>query len=75
MEGTSKKMCINDEVFYELLQENEYSGISYSESSSDSEINVKISLGGKQSVSYDEAENVSNESSFQPDIWAYSGVE
>jgi hypothetical protein len=42
---------------------------------SDSEINVKISLGGEQSVSCDEAENISNNSSMQPDIWANSGTE
>jgi hypothetical protein len=43
--------------------------------SSDSEINVKISSGGEQIVSYDEAENVSDNSSMQPDIWANSGAE
>jgi hypothetical protein len=31
----------DEEVFYELLQKNEYSDISESEYSSDSEINVK----------------------------------
>jgi hypothetical protein len=32
MAGPSKKMLVSDEeVFYELLQENEYSGISESE--------------------------------------------
>jgi hypothetical protein len=46
-----------------------------SEYSSDNEINVKMSLGGKQSVSSDEAENVSNISNMQPDIWANSGAE
>jgi hypothetical protein len=40
--GPSKKMRVSDEVLYELLQENEYSDISESEYSSDSEINVKI---------------------------------
>jgi hypothetical protein len=40
------KMRVSDEcVFYELLQENEYSDISESEYSSDSEIKVKILLG------------------------------
>jgi hypothetical protein len=35
MADPSKKMCVSDnEVFYELLQENEYSGISESEYSS-----------------------------------------
>jgi hypothetical protein len=33
------KMHLSDEVFYELLQENEYSDISKNEYSSDSEIN------------------------------------
>jgi hypothetical protein len=71
MAGPSKKMCVSDEeVFYELLQENEYSGISESEYSSDSEINVKISSGGEQIFSSDEAENISDNSSVQPDIWA-----
>jgi hypothetical protein len=32
MEGPSKKMRISDEVFYELLQENECSDISESDS-------------------------------------------
>jgi hypothetical protein len=36
---------------------------------------VKISSGGEQSVSSNEAENVSNNSSMQPDIWANSGAE
>jgi hypothetical protein len=54
-------------VFYELLQENEFS--------SDSETNVKILSGGEQSVSFDEAENVSDNSSMQPDVWANSGAE
>jgi hypothetical protein len=43
-------------VFYELLRENDYNDMSESEYSSDSEINVKISSGGEQSVSSDEAE-------------------
>jgi hypothetical protein len=38
----------------------EYSDIPESEYSSDSEINVKISSCGEQSVSYDEEENVSD---------------
>jgi hypothetical protein len=61
-------------MFYELLQENDYSGISQSEYSSDSEINVNILLGGEQRVSSDEAENVSDNSSMQPDVWAESGA-
>jgi hypothetical protein len=76
MTGPSKKMRVSDEeVFYELLHENEYSGISESEYSSDTEINVKISFGSEQSVSSDEAENVSDNSSMQPDIWPNSGAE
>jgi hypothetical protein len=43
MAGPNKKMCVSDEeVLYELLQENEYSDISERKYSSDSEINVKI---------------------------------
>jgi hypothetical protein len=61
-------------VFYELLQDNEYSDTSESEYSSDSEINVNISSGGEQSVSYDEAENVSDDSSMQPHIGANLGA-
>jgi hypothetical protein len=75
MAGPSK-MCVNDvQVFYELLQENEYSDISEGKYNSDSEINVKISLGGEQGGSSDEAENVSNSSSMRPDVWANSGAE
>jgi hypothetical protein len=36
---------------------------------------VKISSDGEQSVSSDEAENVSDNSSMQPDIWGNSGAE
>jgi hypothetical protein len=36
---------------------------------------VKISSCGEQSVSYDEQENVSDNSSMQHDIWAKSGAE
>jgi hypothetical protein len=72
----SKKMHVSDEeVVYELLQENEYSGISKSEYSSDSELNMKILLGCEQSVSSDEAENVSSNSSVQPDVQTNSGAE
>jgi hypothetical protein len=43
MAGPSKRMRIsNEEVFYELLQENEYSDISENDYSCDSEINLKI---------------------------------
>jgi hypothetical protein len=69
-------------VFYELLQENEYSGISESEYTRwfkyDRDwlyCSVKIWLGSEQSVSSNEAENVSNISSMQPDVWANSGAE
>jgi hypothetical protein len=69
MAGLSKKMCVSvEEVFYELLRENEYTGISQSGYSNDSEINVKILFGGEQSVSSDEAGNVSDNSSMQPDV-------
>jgi hypothetical protein len=47
----SVHVCVWEELLYELLQENEYSDISKSEYSSDSEINVKISLHGEQNVS------------------------
>jgi hypothetical protein len=41
MTGPNQKMHVSDEeVFYELLRENEYSDTSESEYSSDSEINV-----------------------------------
>jgi hypothetical protein len=67
-------MCVSDEVvIYELLQENEYSDISESEYSSDSEINVKISSCGEQSVSSEE-ENDSDNSSMQHGIWAKLGA-
>jgi hypothetical protein len=69
MAGSSKKMHVRDGVFYELLQENEYSDIS------ESEINVKILSGGEQSVSSDEADNVSKNSCMHPDIWENSGAE
>jgi hypothetical protein len=65
MAGPSKKIRVSDE---EVLQENEYSDISDSEYSSDSEINVKISSGCEQSARSDEAENVSDNSSMQPDV-------
>jgi hypothetical protein len=68
-------MHVSDEVFYELLQENVYTDISESEYSSYSEIDVKTSSGGEQSVSSDEAENVSNNSIMQPDVWVNAGAE
>jgi hypothetical protein len=43
--------------------------------SSDSEVNVKISSGGERSVSCNEAENISDNSSMQHDVWANSGSE
>jgi hypothetical protein len=49
MAGRSKNMCVSDEeVLYEMYQENECSDISESKYSSDSEINVKILLCGEQ---------------------------
>jgi hypothetical protein len=65
----------DEEVLYELLQENEYSDIFESEYNSDSEINEKISSYGEHSVSFDEEENVSDNSSMQHGIWAKSGTE
>ena len=52
--GPSEKTHVSDEVLYE------YSDISESECSSDSEIDVKISSCGEQSVGSDEEENVSD---------------
>jgi hypothetical protein len=76
MAGSSKKMGVsNEEVLYELLEENEYSGISASGYISDTEINVNILLGGEQSVSSDEAESVSDSSSMGPDVWVDLGDE
>jgi hypothetical protein len=70
------KMRVSDEeVLYELLQENEYSDIAESKYSSDSEINVKISSCSEQSVSSNEEENVGDNSSMQHGIWAKSGAE
>jgi hypothetical protein len=43
MAGPSKEMHANDEMLYELLQEDEYSDISDSKYSADSEINVTVS--------------------------------
>jgi hypothetical protein len=43
----------DEELLYEMLQENEYSDISESEYSNDSEINVKILSHGEQRVSSD----------------------
>jgi hypothetical protein len=60
---------------YELLQENGFNGISDGEYSSVSEVNVKISSGGERSVSCNEAENISDNSSMQLDVWANSGAE
>jgi hypothetical protein len=75
MAGPSKKMCMSDEeVLYELLQENEYSDIFERECSSDSEIDGKFLSCGKQSVRSDE-ENISDSSSMQHGIWVKSGAE
>jgi hypothetical protein len=69
-------MCVsNEEVLYELLQENEYSNISESAYSSGSKINVKILSCNEQNVSSDEGDNLSDNSSMQHDIWAKSGAE
>jgi hypothetical protein len=64
----------DEEVICELLQENGCSGITESKYSSDSEINMKISSSGEQSVSPDEEENVSDSSSMQHGIWTKSGA-
>jgi hypothetical protein len=75
MAGSNKKMCVSDEVLYELLQENEYSDISEGEYSGDSEINMEISSCGEQSISSDQEESFSDDSSMQHGIWAKSGAE
>jgi hypothetical protein len=64
-----------EQVLYEPLQENDHSYISETVYSSESEINMKISSWGEQSVSSDEEENVSDNSSMQHDMWAKSGAE
>jgi hypothetical protein len=48
MAGPNKKIRVSNEVFYELLQENEYGDISESGYSSDSETNMKILSGCEQ---------------------------
>jgi hypothetical protein len=69
-------MRVSDEqMLRDLLQDNEYSDISESVYSSDSKMNVKISSCGEQSVSSDEEENGSDNSSMQHGIWAMSGGE
>jgi hypothetical protein len=74
--GPNKEMHVNDEeVLYELLQENEYSDISEIECSSDSEIDGKFLSCGEESVSSDEEENISDSSSMQHGIWVKSGAE
>jgi hypothetical protein len=56
-----KMMRVGDEeVLYKLLQEIEYSDISKSKYSSDSEINMKISSCGERRVGCDEEENVND---------------
>jgi hypothetical protein len=67
-------MRVSDEVLYEMLQENEYSDLYETKYNSDSEINVKISSCGEQSVSSDD-ENVSDNSNMQHHIWTKSGAE
>jgi hypothetical protein len=69
MAGSSKKMPVSDEEVYKLLQENEYSTISVSKYSSDSEINVNILSCGELNVSCGEEENVSDNSSMQRGLW------
>jgi hypothetical protein len=73
MAGPSKKMHVSDEeLLHELLHKNTYSDISESKYSSDSEINVKISSCGEQSLSSDVEENVSDNSRMQHGIWGQS---
>lgn len=67
-------MQVSDEVLYELFKEREYSDIFEHECISDSKVNVKI-LPCEQSVSSDEEQNVTDNSSMQHCIWAKSGAE
>jgi hypothetical protein len=60
---------------YELLQEHEYSDISESKCSSNSEINLKISSCDEQRVSSNQEENIVDSSSMHYGIWAKSGAE
>jgi hypothetical protein len=54
MAGASKKMCVsNEEVLYELLQENGCSDISESICSSDNEIYMNFSSRGEHTVGSD----------------------
>jgi hypothetical protein len=75
MAGVSKMIHMINEVLYVMLQENEYSDISGSKYSSDSEINVKILSCGGKSVSSDEVESVSDNSRMQHGIWTKSGTD
>jgi hypothetical protein len=73
MAGPSKKMRVNDEVFYELLKG--MNTVIFQRVNIVVTVNVKLSLGGEQGVSSDEAENVSDNSSMQSDVWANLGAE
>jgi hypothetical protein len=75
MAGPSKEIRVSDEILCELLLENEYSDISKSEYSSDSEMKVKISSSGEQCVNSNEEENVSVSSNMQHDICLKSDAE
>jgi hypothetical protein len=75
MAGPSKKVLVSDEVLYKLFQENEYSVISETKYSNDSEINMNILSCGEQSVGYDKEDSASDSSSMQHGIWAKSGAE
>jgi hypothetical protein len=70
MAGPSKVMRVSGEEV--LCAQSDVSESGYS---SDSEINAKTSSGGEQSVSSDKAENIGDNRSMQPEVWAKSGAE
>jgi hypothetical protein len=74
MGGPSEKMRVSDEVFVNCYKRMN-TMIFQSEYSSGSEISMKISSRAEQSVGSDEAKNVSDNSSMQPDVWANLGAE
>jgi hypothetical protein len=57
------------------LKENECSDISESECSNDSDMSVKISSCGEQSISCDDEDGVNDNSNLQDDMWTRSGSE
>jgi hypothetical protein len=74
MADQGKEICMSGDVLYELWQENKNSNISESKYSTDSETNVTVLSCGEQSVSTDEKENVSDNSTMRQSIWEKSGA-